>query len=35
MVQSAQARGLRIFRRLREIPGCGDAAEPTHEGPRL
>jgi hypothetical protein len=35
MVQSAQARGLRIFRRLREIPGCGDAAEPAHEGPRL
>jgi hypothetical protein len=28
MVQSARERGLRIFTRLREVPGCDEIAEP-------
>jgi hypothetical protein len=28
MVRSARERGLRVFTRLRDIPGCADASEP-------
>ena len=28
MAQSARERGLRIFTRLRDVPGCAEAAEP-------
>lgn len=28
MVQSARERGLRVFTRLREVPGCAELAEP-------
>jgi hypothetical protein len=31
MVQGAREHGLHIFRRLREVPGCQDAAEPGEE----
>jgi hypothetical protein len=29
MVRIAREKGLRVFTRLREVPGCGDASEPT------